>query len=163
MENIPLLENVAANQFLTLDQKDAADRIPVSPVQKPDIFRKIEDVLDFTHKENDFDEFSRDKLLFQMFSNEGPHLATGDVNGDGLEDLYMCGAKDSPGALFVQDKQGRFRKTNEKLFEEDKISEDIDCAFFDADGDGDQDLYVASGGNEFPSSSSALTDRLVYQ
>jgi hypothetical protein len=155
-----VMENVPANQFLTLDQKDAGDRIPVTQAKKPDIFRKIEDVIDYTHTENDFDEFSREKLLFQMFSNEGPHLATGDINGDGSEDLYICGAKDSPGALFAQDKQGRFRKTNEKLFEEDKLSEDVDCAFFDCDGDRDQDLYVASGGNEFPSSSSALNDRL---
>jgi hypothetical protein len=129
--------------------------------QKP-VFQKIEKVsgLDFTHKENNFNDFERDKLLFQMLSNEGPHMAIGDVNGDGLDDIYICGAKDSPGALFVQDKNGHFMRTNEELFESDKICEDTDCAFFDADGDGDQDLYVASGGNEFPSSSSALADRL---
>ena len=95
-----------------------------------------------------------------MLSNEGPHMAVADVNGDHLDDLFIGGAKDSPGALFVQDRQGHFKKTNENLLEKDKISEDTDCAFFDADGDGDQDLYVASGGNEFPSSSSALGDRL---
>ncbi len=78
--------------------------------------------LDFTHKENDFTDFERDRLLFQMFSNEGPHMAVGDVNGDNLDDIYICGAKDSPGALFVQDKNGHFRKTNETLFEADKIS-----------------------------------------
>ena len=103
---------------------------------------------------------TRDRLLPQMLSNEGPHMAVADVNGDHLDDLFICGAKDSPGALFVQDRQGHFQKTNENLFEKDKVSEDTDCAFFDADGDGDQDLYVASGGNEFPSSSSALSDRL---
>lgn len=116
--------------------------------------------LSFRHKENDFNDFERDKLLFQMFSNEGPRMAVGDVNDDGLDDLYICGAKDSPGALFVQERNGSFVSTNEKLFLADKICEDTDCAFFDADGDGDTDLYVASGGNEFPESSSALSDRL---
>jgi hypothetical protein len=82
------------------------------------------------------------------------------VNNDGYEDLYICGAKDSPGALYSQDSKGNFRKTNEKLLDADRISEDTDCVFFDADKDGDDDLYVASGGNEFPSSSSALLDRL---
>jgi len=158
-----VLQNVNANQFLKLDQKDAVNRS--SPVQekKPiQIFQKTEKIagLDFKHTENDFNDFERDRLLFQMVSNEGPHIAIGDVNGDKLDDIFICGAKDSPGALYIQDKNGHFRNTNEELFEADKISEDTDCAFFDADGDGDLDLYVASGGNEFPSSSSALADRL---
>jgi enediyne biosynthesis protein E4 len=158
-----VMDNVAANQFLKLDQKDAVSRsINISQKKQTPVFQKVEKIsgLDFKHTENDFNDFERDRLLFQMLSNEGPHMVVGDVNGDGLDDIYICGAKNSPGALFVQDKNGIFRKTNEELFEADKISEDTDCAFFDADGDGDPDLYVASGGNEFSSSSSALADRL---
>ncbi len=95
-----------------------------------------------------------------MLSTEGPKICKGDVNGDGREDFYIGGAKDSPGTLFIQQSNGRFQKSNHAVFERDKISEDTDCLFFDADNDNDLDLYVASGGNEFPSSSSALLDRL---
>ena len=160
---ITFLQDVAVNQFLILDQKDAENRNSIIPGrQQSQIFINVNKVagLDFTHRENDFVDFERDRLLFRMLSNEGPHIAVGDVNGDGLEDLYICGAKDYPGALFVQYPQGYFNKTNLQLFETDRKSEDTDCLFFDADGDGDLDLYVASGGNEFPSSSSALLDRL---
>ena len=158
-----VLHDVAVNQFLILDQKETIKRcLNIQEKQPSSVFQKMEQIkgLDFTHRENDFVDFDRDRLLFQMLSNEGPHMAVGDVNGDGRDDVYVCGAKDSPGALFVQDGQGHFKKTNVTLFEADKISEDTDCALFDADGDGDLDLYVTSGGNEFPLSSSALLDRL---
>lgn len=160
--NITVLNNIAANQFLKLDQKNAIKSSINNSAGLPDYVFKKTDIpgLDFIHKENEFNDFNRDMLLFMMLSNEGPHVAIGDINRDGLDDIYTCGAKDSPGALFVQDRKGHFKKTNEELFEADKICEDTDCIFFDADGDNDQDLYVASGGNEFPSSSSALADRL---
>ena len=158
-----LLRNVAANQFLTLDEKTLVQECPdIKEKQAPAVFKKVKKIngLDFLHKENDFNDFERDALLFQMLSNEGPHIAVADVNGDRLGDIYICGAKDSPGELFLQESGGHFRRSAEKIFEEDKISEDTDCEFFDADGDSDIDLYVASGGNEFPLSSSALADRL---
>ena len=157
------LYNVSANQFLTLYEKDSSDKcLNIQKEGYPTIFKKIEKIngLDFKHTENDFVDFERDRLIFGMLSNQGPHIAAGDANNDNLEDLYICGAKDSPGALYIQYKKGYFRKTNEELFEADRTSEDTDCVFFDADNDGDTDLYVASGGNEFPSSSSALLDRL---
>ncbi len=157
------LQDVAVNQLLILDQKDPGKRNSrLTEKQHPQVFKNVKRVmgLDFTHRENDFVDFERDRLLFRMLSNEGPHIAVGDVNRDGLEDLYICGARDYPGALFVQHPQGHFNNTNLELFKTDKKSEDTDCVFFDADGDGDMDLYVTSGGNEFPSSSSALFDRL---
>ena len=163
--NYSILKNIPANQFLFLNEKDAIKKeLNIQEKHTPPVFQKIDNIkgLDFTHRENDFVDFNRDKLLFQMLSNEGPHLAVGDVNGDGLDDIYICGAKESPGSLFIQNKNAQFKKTNKTLFEADKISEDTDCALFDADGDGDLDLYVTSGGNEFPVSSSALLDRLYF-
>ena len=154
--------NVEANQFLTLEQSDAfpcADP-PISSGQT--VFTRSEAPvgLDISQRENDFNDFLRDPLLFHMRSNEGPRLTVGDVNGDGREDLYICGARGTAGALYIQNKNGSFSSTNQDLFESEHSSEESDCAFFDADGDGDLDLYVACGGTELSSSSSALSDKL---
>jgi len=161
-----ILRNIVANQILEVseDETDKDSRCVSLNVLPDPLFRKMthDPGISYVHEESDFNDFERDAMLFQMMSNEGPSMAVADVNGDKLEDFYICGAKGSPGALFVQEPGGRFRKSQEKLFEADRISEEVDCTFFDADGDGDKDLYVACGGNEFPSSSSALTDRLYF-
>ena len=162
---VTILKDVAAGQTLVLDQEDAvkmefhsADSVQT----RNNYFKDLSSnkLIDYVHVENDFNDFERDPLLYHMMSTEGPHICSGDVNGDVLEDLFICGAKDQPGALLIQQGNGRFVKSETSLFNEDKISEDTDCAMFDADGDSDADLYVASGGNEFPESSSALADRL---
>lgn len=164
-DRVTLLTDVPTDQILTLYQKDARP-VPVHLVDSVHVehhlFRDVtEDFhIPYEHIENDFDDFVREKLLYHMRSTEGPHLCKADVNGDGLEDIYAGGAKGQAGVLLIQQKDGTFKSQQQDLFDRDKISEDMDCAFFDADGDGDQDLYVASGGNEFPSSSSALSDRL---
>ncbi|MEZ4686674.1 MAG: VCBS repeat-containing protein [Bacteroidia bacterium] len=116
--------------------------------------------LNFIHKENPFVDFNRDRMTYNMRSSEGPAMCKGDFNGDGREDLFIGGAKDSPGALFIQNKNDTFSQKEQAAFDKDKASEDTGCACFDADGDGDTDLYVTSGGNEFPTSSSSLGDRL---
>jgi hypothetical protein len=116
--------------------------------------------IDFRHRENIFSDFDRERLTFNMLSTQGPRIAKGDVNKDGLEDIYICGAKDQAGALYVQTREGRMLRRNEAVFEKDKGSEDTDALFFDADGDGDADLYVCSGGSEFSANSTDLISRL---
>jgi hypothetical protein len=162
---VTVLENVPSNQTLILYQKDGtrAKTHPESGSEPGNpLFKDVsqEKIADFTHIENEFDDFRREKLIYRMLSTEGPRSCKADVNGDGLEDLYVGGARGQAGSLLIQRADGSFTSFNQRIFEEDKSSEDTDCAFFDADGDGDADLYVASGGNEFSSSSSALADRL---
>jgi hypothetical protein len=117
-------------------------------------------VPEFAHQENSFSDFDRDYLTFHMLSTEGPRMAAGDVNRDGLTDVFIGGAKDQAGALFLQQRSGSFIRASVSAFEADRGSEDTDSEWFDADADGDLDLYVCSGGNEFSTSSSDLLDRL---
>ena len=114
----------------------------------------------YPHRENEFNDFDRDRLLYHMLSNEGPRACKGDANGDGLDDVFVGGAKGQPGRLYLQGPGGTFRSADEPLFSQDSASEDCGCVFFDADRDGDLDLYVASGGYEYPTTSTALADRL---
>jgi hypothetical protein len=114
----------------------------------------------WAHRENDFVDFDRERLMPRMVSTEGPPVAVADVNGDGLDDVYLGGAKDQPGALLFQQANGRFARSNPGVFEPDSVSEDVGAVFFDANGDGQPDLYVVSGGNEFGELAPALQDRL---
>lgn len=157
-----LLSNVPTNQTLKLDQKDG---VPLSGIQQTEmvnnpVFEPAIGVVDFVHIENDFVDFDRDHLIYHMVSTEGPRMSKGDVNGDGLEDIYIGGAKDQSGALYIHMSDGTLKQSDQKVFDADKGSEDMGSVFFDADGDKDLDLYVCSGGNEFSNVSTALIDRL---
>ncbi len=158
-----LLERIAVPQFLDIEQGVMMSQLSTE-TEEPGLRALFTGAqlkgVDYIHRENDYNDFDRHRLLFQMHSNEGPCMAVDDVNGDGLDDLFLGGAKDSPACLFVQRTDGSFTRTNQSLFEKARISEDTDAAFLDADGDGYPDLYVCSGGTEFSSSSSALVDRL---
>ena len=112
------------------------------------------------HHENEFVDFAREPLMPKLVSTEGPFMAVGDVNGDGLDDLYIGGAKEQPGQLLIQQRDGTFARSNPGLFEQDAIAEDLGAVFFDANGDGRPDLYVVSGGNEYSEGAGALQDRL---
>jgi enediyne biosynthesis protein E4 len=159
-----ILRDVKVDTFIIVKQAEAMD-INRKQEPGPDGLQPFTESannygIDFIHKENIFSDFDRDRLIFHMLSTQGPRVAKGDINKDGLEDIYIGGAKDQPGVLYVQTKEGRFRKTNEALFEKDKGSEDTDALFFDADNDGDEDLYVCSGGSEFSPNSTDLISRL---
>jgi hypothetical protein len=159
---VTTLTNVTTNQVIELSQSEAGDAMPEQPMTTPLFVPLSAPPAQYKHLENQFVDFDRDKLIYHMLSTEGPRVAVADVNGDGLDDFYVGGAKDSPGAMFLQSKDGKFKPSNQALLEADKVSEDLAVLFFDADNDKDQDLYVCSGGNELSSSSSALIDRLYF-
>ncbi len=102
----------------------------------------------YFYKESDFIDFKDEPLLEQMYSNRGPFASKGDVNNDGLEDLYLSGAAGMEACLYLQTKAGKFIKKPNAIFAQDKHCEDGQSVFFDADGDKDLDLYVTSGSNE---------------
>jgi hypothetical protein len=156
------LTDVAANQRLTVRQASASPTAPVMPEPPATFFIDVTDqvALEFVHQENEFVDFQREPLMPKMLSTEGPFMAVSDVNGDGLDDAFIGGAKDQAGQLLVQRRNGRFVSSNATLFEVDRISEDLGAVFFDADGNGSADLYVVSGGSEFSDIAPALRDRL---
>jgi hypothetical protein len=159
-----LLTMVAADQTLKLKQIEGKLLTPAPALPAPKLFKELTVLngVNYRHQENEFIDFDRDRLLYLMMSTEGPKITKGDVNSDGREDFYVGGAKDAPGKLFVQNPDGSFRSTNEAIWQADAICEDEEALFFDADRDGDQDLYVCSGGNEFSANSTALINRLYF-
>ena len=111
------------------------------------------------HTENDFVDFYQERNVPLMQSKEGSKATHADVNGDGLEDIFIGGAKNQSGQLYLQNANG-FVKKHQKVFEIDSAYEDIAVLFFDADGDADNDLFVGSGGNDEPPRSIKLQHRL---
>jgi len=156
------MTHVATNQLIRLTQADARSQPPNRPTAQPPLFQEVTGQvgLDFVHHENDFVDFNREPLIPRMVSREGPFVTVGDVNRDGLDDFFIGGAKGQHSALYIQRPNGTFVATNQQLFAADAISEDLGAAFFDANGDGNLDLYVVTGGNEFSDLAPALEDRL---
>ena len=152
------------NQQLNIEKKNAAGEFVYNHyfgVPAPyftDVTNEIN--CNWKHNENDFFDFNVQYLIPHAQSTRGPKLAVADVNGDGLDDVYACGAKDQPGTLLVQQANGNFQSTNLTLFAKDAGCEDVDAVFFDADGNKTIDLLVVSGGNQLPHQAGDLADRL---
>lgn len=158
------IKNQPTDQLLTL-KWDEAGTLPEGESffskPEPSFFQKDNSVsLDFTHEENPAVDFDRDRLTYHMFSTEGPGFAKADLNGDGLDDLFFGGAKGFAGKVYFQRSNGSFQDSKQEVFKADALSEDTDAVFFDANGDGFQDLLVCSGGNESGFGSPDLIDRL---
>ncbi|HVT05493.1 MAG TPA: VCBS repeat-containing protein [Thermoanaerobaculia bacterium] len=165
------MTNLLGDTTITLSQKDATQSYQYAAHPTPqrqrtsaaqplfsDVTSKIG--VNFKHEEDTFFDYNRESLMPHLLSTEGPALAVGDVDGDGLDDIYVGGAKWQSGKLFVQQPNGTFRPSNQPALAADSLSEDVDAAFFDANGDGYQDLFVVSGGNEFWGNAEALRPRL---
>ncbi|PYP41415.1 MAG: RNA-binding protein, partial [Gemmatimonadetes bacterium] len=159
-----VLTDVAVDQGLTLSQERASGRYAYEQrgaAARPrftDVTAEV--AVDFRHQEDPFYDYAREPLMPHLLSTEGPALAVADVNGDGLDDFYVGGAKWQAGRLFLQGRDGTFHAVDQPAFRADSLAEDVDAVFFDADGDGSPDLYVVSGGNEFRGDYEALQDRL---
>ena len=148
------------NKTITIDiQQSSSAPAQTTSSESKTLFAFL-DSLPFKHQENLYNDFSQQGLLPQWFSRQGPAMAKGDINGDKLEDIFIGGAKDQPGIIFLQNKNGTFAKQSIDALNTDARYEDITAAIFDADGDGDNDLFVGSGGYELQPTDSLLQNRL---
>jgi hypothetical protein len=157
------LEQVGTNQTLSISPSENLQQFNwtrLSPVREkwfepPDTAK----IIVAAHLENSYEDFLREKLIPYKISAEGPALAVGDVNGDGLQDVYLGGSKHNTAKLFIQIKDG-FASLETPDFTADRIMEDVDAHFNDLDGDGDLDLFVVSAGGEFFNDRPELKDRI---
>ncbi|WP_179414576.1 VCBS repeat-containing protein [Mucilaginibacter sp. E4BP6] len=155
-----LLQKIKGDQLITLNEKDAAFDYIKPKVIKP-IFTEIPSPVKYQETSNKINDFKRQPLMVNPLSFSGPVVVKGDINGDGLEDVYVGGQNGKAGSLYIQQKNGSFILKKETAFEADKNSTDAAAVFFDANNDGKPDLYVCSGGyGDYLPDDPLLQDRL---
>lgn len=149
--NYQVLKNIDANQDLTINEDESSGNyyIESSGLKKEGYYQNSKLNIAYKHIDNSFVEFNRDPLIPYMNCYQGPDISVSDVNGDGLEDLFLSGAKGISGKLYFQNSEGDFSLVESTPFHKDNLSEDVKHLFLDVDNDNDNDLIVISGGNEF--------------
>jgi len=157
-----ILRGLRADSTYVLIQQSATQLWTPAPSKNQQLFTDVtaSSGIDFVHLEADYVDYNQNPLLKQMYSRLGPALAVGDVNGDGLDDVYIGGAIGQQAKLYIQKKDGKFSDFTPELFKQETDVEASDAVFFDTDNDGDQDLLVVSGSNEFPDNDPTLVPRL---
>ena len=154
--------DIAANQTIKANYS-SAKAVKAKNVIASKVFAQVNAAslgINYKHEENNYDDFAEEILLPHRLSTNGPFSAVADVNDDGLDDVFLGGAAKQSGILYIQQQSGKFIPSTSQPWERDKASEDLEALFFDADNDGDKDLYVTSGGNEYKQGNSLLNDRL---
>ncbi|CAN5502248.1 VCBS repeat-containing protein [soil metagenome] len=158
-DSMQVLQKITANQLLTIDNKNVNSKwqkyLPSNTLFTD--YTKASGIR-FNHIDTFFFDFDYQRLLPQKYSSQGPGIAVGDVNKDGLQDFFVGNGYDKKGQIFIQQTDGRF--TAKPMETGEKFEEDTGCLFFDADGDGDDDLLVTSGTNEFEKNSHFNLPRL---
>ena len=156
------IENPKANQKLEIDYSTAkqGQLSFLAKKSKKNNLNPVDLGIDYSQKENAFNDYDLQLLIPQKQSTKGTGIITADLNGDGLDDFFVGNAAGAVAAMYLQKPDGTFSKTNESLWKNEAVYEDAGALFFDADGDGDQDLYVVSAGYELLENSPLLQDRL---
>jgi len=154
------VQDIAPNKPYTFQQPVNNKVIPTSPnSDQPTFFSKVQSSFE-KHVENDVIDFYTERNVPRMLSREGPRAAVGDMNGDGLDDVFIGGTPGHPGQLYLQNPEGQFIRKEEKVFNQFPDFEDVAVLFFDCDHDGDLDLLICPGGNNAPPYSRELQLRL---
>ena len=141
--------NILPNQSYVIDYKDSETFYDFNNVSNKDFLKNANIQIDFNHDERSSVEFNRDPIIPYSSNNEGPDLSIGDINNDGLDDLFISGAKGQASKVFIQQVNGEFELEFSEIFDQSKSAEDISSVFVDVNSDSYLDLVVVSGGNEF--------------